>query len=1075
MVAKKFSLLILSLLLVLLTLGAVSAIDSDSMDLAADGGYSAVAINSDDSADISVSEINNVKKSEEENVVSSDIGANVNSVSTIGNTHSISESNYSKYFNSKGQVNTSIIKKNDVLDLSGNFKNKKFVINLPVTITSSSNTAKLVNSYVNFNSGSSGSTISNIIFNMTIDNNTCIKLTNVDSITVSNNKICSNGTASYGIYLINAHNCIISNNDLTTERSKTSVEKGILKGCPSPILLDGSNNNRILNNAIKTQDANGIYLCSYLTYQIGGSNNIIVGNDIQSTLDLPSSFCYAISVMANNSIVANNTISNVYKGIDAPGCNNIISDNILNNIHGVYSMGTKPEQGSDCAIDASGLNNTVKNNKISNSIINANGQYINAGHNAKIMGNVIEINDNELNNGAGIKITGSNCLVYDNVIAVNGIGIKTHSEGERKEIFILNNDITSKDKGIELKGISSSKLLDNVYVSFNNINTLNDVAINISKNIGNNSVVSNNNVNGKNIIVANNTKDTYCCVVTEDNFDEYFEKDGSLYQPNFDKFEPGSIIFFMGDFSSKYAIMIRDSINLIGFNATFKDTSFIINEVNDGVTIKNINIINDDTSRINKWGIYVYGSNNVNLTGNNVLVNDAESSLAVFIDESNNVIVKDNSISAIGDFLTFAVFIEDSTNVIVDSNVIYANGTATLTACDSDSTCTGCIGGVCAGSVCAGGVCAGSVCAGSVCAGGVCTGGVCAGDVCAGTYCNGVHEIYGVFKTYGVLATNSSKNTISNNKITVGSKITDDVIPFNQSVNAISGLYIHYNSNNNMVKGNKITVVGKDPFAYGMGVVGDNGTEDSRLVSKGNTFDSNDVYVKSSYYVSGMNVAHNTTNTKVVNNKFTLRANNTAGIVVEDSSKSNNISGNSIDDGSTSITASSFTKYYGDSKKLTITLKNSLGNVVSGQKVSITIAGKTYSATTNSKGQASFAIDVAKGSYTTTIKYAGSADLKASSKKITIKVVKPTMKASSLKVKRNKYLSVTFKSYNGKAIKKTKVTFKLKGKTYTVTTDSKGVAKLKLTVKKGTYKIVTGFKSATTYGKTTSTFKVKVY
>ena len=280
MVAKKFSLLILSLLLVLLTLGAVSAIDTDSMDLAADGGYSAVAINSDDSADISVSEINNVKKSEEENVVSSDIGANVNSVSTIGNTHSISESNYSKYFNSKGQVNTSIIKKNDVLDLSGNFKNKKFVINLPVTITSSSNTAKLVNSYVNFNSGSSGSTISNIIFNMTIDNNTCIKLTNVDSITVSNNKICSNGTASYGIYLINAHNCIISNNDVTTERSKTSEDKGILKGCPSPILLDGSNNNRILNNAIKTQDANGIYLCSYLTYQIGGSNNIIVGNDI---------------------------------------------------------------------------------------------------------------------------------------------------------------------------------------------------------------------------------------------------------------------------------------------------------------------------------------------------------------------------------------------------------------------------------------------------------------------------------------------------------------------------------------------------------------------------------------------------------------------------------------------------------------------------------------------------------------------------------------------------------------------------------------------------------------------------
>ena len=95
-------------------------------------------------------------------------------------------------------------------------------------------------------------------------------------------------------------------------------------------------------------------------------------------------------------------------------------------------------------------------------------------------------------------------------------------------------------------------------------------------------------------------------------------------------------------------------------------------------------------------------------------------------------------------------------------------------------------------------------------------------------------------------------------------------------------------------------------------------------------------------------------------------------------------------------------------------------------------------------------------------------------KKINVKVVNPKIKTIKSKIKRNKNLQVSFKTHDNKAIKNTKVTLKIKGKTYTVKTNNKGIVKLKLKVKKGTYKVKTAFKSPAKYGKTTKTLKIKV-
>ena len=77
-------------------------------------------------------------------------------------------------------------------------------------------------------------------------------------------------------------------------------------------------------------------------------------------------------------------------------------------------------------------------------------------------------------------------------------------------------------------------------------------------------------------------------------------------------------------------------------------------------------------------------------------------------------------------------------------------------------------------------------------------------------------------------------------------------------------------------------------------------------------------------------------------------------------------------------------------KKYTIVLKNSKGAVMKNTYVKITVNGKTYSAKTNSKGQATFNLNklTRTGSFFGVIKYASTSYYNAVTKKVTIGVVK---------------------------------------------------------------------------------------
>ncbi len=75
-------------------------------------------------------------------------------------------------------------------------------------------------------------------------------------------------------------------------------------------------------------------------------------------------------------------------------------------------------------------------------------------------------------------------------------------------------------------------------------------------------------------------------------------------------------------------------------------------------------------------------------------------------------------------------------------------------------------------------------------------------------------------------------------------------------------------------------------------------------------------------------------------------------------------------------------------KKYTITLKNNKNKAMNKAKVTLQVNGKKYSATTNSKGQATFKITklTKKGTFKATVSYAGTKKINKVSKKVNIKV-----------------------------------------------------------------------------------------
>ena len=169
------------------------------------------------------------------------------------------------------------------------------------------------------------------------------------------------------------------------------------------------------------------------------------------------------------------------------------------------------------------------------------------------------------------------------------------------------------------------------------------------------------------------------------------------------------------------------------------------------------------------------------------------------------------------------------------------------------------------------------------------------------------------------------------------------------------------------------------------------------------------------------------------------------------------------------ITASAMTATAKIAKYYTITLKDSTGHALVGERVTFYFNGKTTTVKTDENGKAKLSINVAtKGNYQIAVSYLGNdknnAVVAAKNIKVNVQATKATFKKATLKVKKAKSVKFTLKDSKGKAIKGKKITIKVNGKTFSAKTNAKGVATIKVKVtKKGKFLATAKFAGDNTY------------
>ncbi len=149
-----------------------------------------------------------------------------------------------------------------------------------------------------------------------------------------------------------------------------------------------------------------------------------------------------------------------------------------------------------------------------------------------------------------------------------------------------------------------------------------------------------------------------------------------------------------------------------------------------------------------------------------------------------------------------------------------------------------------------------------------------------------------------------------------------------------------------------------------------------------------------------------------------------------------------------------------------ITLTSGHNGALKNTKVYFNYNGKQVTSKTNANGKATITIPaLSKGTYTIKYQFKGTSKYKAvsGSKKLYVKDSTTTLKASNLKMQYNdgSLFSVKATDSAGKALSNKTIKFTLNGKTTSVTSDDKGVAKLAIgNLNPGTYTVKYSYSKA---------------
>ena len=216
---KKINMVLILLLLLIVSVGAVSAADNSSETLS----------------------VNDNTQGDE--------------ILTASN-YTVTEKTYGNYFSGKGEMSSSV-NAGDTIILSGDFSGKNFTINKQITLTSSGGTIK--NGVITLTKDASGTVITGLTIKNSNNYLYGIHVNGATNCEIRDNFMNNTGQSSY---------CVVLNKDSDFNK----IEHNTLScygetyghGTRStPVILLGSaDNNYIADNVIYSADANAIYLSS---------------------------------------------------------------------------------------------------------------------------------------------------------------------------------------------------------------------------------------------------------------------------------------------------------------------------------------------------------------------------------------------------------------------------------------------------------------------------------------------------------------------------------------------------------------------------------------------------------------------------------------------------------------------------------------------------------------------------------------------------------------------------------------------------------------------------------------------
>ncbi|AMD18284.1 hypothetical protein TL18_09820 [Methanobrevibacter sp. YE315] len=908
--SKKIKIFVL-LLLILLSIGAVSAADDINTTLSSDNSIS-------DTLEISDNNDNVLEQSSDEVVLSAP------------KTYTVSSSNYASNFDNEGNFIREGVNPGDTIKLSGAFSDCNFIFDKSLNIIGVSSNLK--NSKITLLSGASGSTVSNLNIQNNGQRAVGIFLNSASNCVISNCVIKNTGEAAYCICLANNSNYNnVTNNELTAY----GVTYGHGSRSTTPLLVTGSHHNNLISNNVEADDANGIYLSNFGTSPMGGNSNYntIMRNTVHINV-IPTSWCYGIQVMGDRNTIKYNTVIGAYRGISTDGTANKIFYNTIVNLTGADYNNLNVVTGGEFGIVGSYESQIVGNEIINSKVINT-GAGISGTDNTIINNNKVTITGD----GRGIFAPGANVTIKNNVI-VTEYGSGINQKMEVAGLYVTKNNITSvSGVGVLVEKLSSKRMPSYVTVIGNTIKTGNKYAIDVSGVQADTCTIGpkDNTIIGNGLIslpagVYDGSKPSYIFngntfVITASNYAKYIDANGGLTS----EVKDGDILDFRGNFQNKI-ILVNKAVKITSNkkNALFSNSTFKVTSGN--VLIENLKIVNDATNRVNAWGIYVNQAPGVRIVNNDISVKDSKAAYAIYILESTFVDVFNNKLSSDGDYLTYTLLSYASEDCNFANNTITTSGTGEVYSFRPEVCIDGnevvidgkryCIDGneitIDGKSYCIDGneiVIGGTrycidgnelvidgkrycidgneitIDGKSYCIDGneividgtrYCIDGnelvidgksycVDGGELCIDgkAYNMGTaHVVSEIYRTYGILLLYSSNNNVSGNDVKVTSKLAKKYSP-TSSTNSLVGIDVYFNSHNNTLSNNNVFVSGKDNYIYGMGVLGYN-TGHSAPEGQGATntvFDGNKITINcTSYCQEGIIVGHESWNTIIKNN-----------------------------------------------------------------------------------------------------------------------------------------------------------------------------------------------------------------